>query len=109
MHAGGFVPFLKGGFILLVLYYPFYLRFLFRKPWNWYNNRFNIASMAVLPVYLLYLQMVPPPGLVAFPFMVMAGMACARMAAPVVTEDPLGEYYQDHPYESVEQYNQPIR
>ncbi len=85
-HIGVMGPMLKGGLLFCLLYYSFFLGALRRKPRGWYNLNYNVASMAVLPVLLLFLWAESMPSQARIFDGMLTGMACARMAAPAEEE-----------------------
>ena len=103
MHIGVLQPLLAGGVILCLAYYAFFIPILWRKPPGWYDNRYNVAAMAVLPVYATFLLIEGAP-VWGTPFTcALVGMACARPATPVILEEELEceDAYETYaPYEA---------
>ena len=88
LHVGLLQPMLKGGFILLAIYYSFFFPMFFRKQPGWYQNRFNVVAMGALPVYTLFLLVEGPPTWVAPAEAFLVGFCCARLATPATVAEP---------------------
>lgn len=95
-HMGVFNPLLKGGILFCLIYYSFIAPLLSPKPPGWYQNRFNLAAISVLPVYALFLLIEGMPSVLRIYDGVLLGMAAARMATPA-TEPALSWDYECPP------------
>lgn len=96
LHIGVCQPLLKGGLVFFLLYYSFFFRLILPKPPGWYQNRFNVVAMGVLPVYVLFLFIEGPPSMSSCYDGMLVGLCCARLATPVtVSQDAPEEYFED--------------
>ena len=86
VHMGVFWLLLRGGLILIFVFGSFVYPMLLKKPPGWYENRYNVVAMAVLPVSILFVFMVPFPTHLAYLGAVAIGLGCARMGTPVTWE-----------------------
>ena len=99
LHIGLLLPLLKGGIILMALYYVFFLRLMWFKTPAWNQIDINFAARTVLPVYLLF-QLIEGPPSQTDPFSaILVGICCARAVVPAEAPDQLlleSGYYDDH-------------
>ena len=84
VHIGFFMPMLKGGLLLSLVYYGFFLPMFQRKPAGWYQNPINTAALAVVPVYVLFQFIEGSPTMTNGFDAILVGMACARARGPHV-------------------------
>lgn len=80
LHVGLFYPMLKGGLLLMVVYYGFFVRAFLPKGRRWYQDRFNLAALSVLPVYWLYQGIGGPPSITTLHQAIIVGLCCGRFA-----------------------------
>jgi hypothetical protein len=97
LHIGLFLPLLKGGIILMALYYVFFVRLMWFKTPQWNQLDINFAARAVVPVYLLFQLIEGPPSQTDPLTAIMAGICCARASVPAEEPErlPLESHYDD--------------
>jgi hypothetical protein len=54
LHIGSLMPLLKGGLLLMLVYYAFFVPLFTPKPPGWYASRLNVAAMGIVPVVLVF-------------------------------------------------------
>jgi hypothetical protein len=82
-HVGVLFPILKGGFLFSFVLLTLVLRCLLPKPTGWYNNRYNITALSVLPVFVFSQLIIPFPTVPLHLEIILAALAIARMGTPV--------------------------
>jgi hypothetical protein len=82
MHIGMLFLVLKGGLVFLVTVLALSLRMLLPKPTGWYQNRYNLSAISVLPIFLLSQAMIPFPTSWNHLSAILAGLCVARMGMP---------------------------
>jgi hypothetical protein len=80
-HVGLLMPLLKGGIVLMAVYYLFFLRLYLPKGAQWNDVPVNFAARVVIAVYTLFLLIEGPPTLGDPLACLMVGLCCARAAS----------------------------
>ncbi|MCD6364583.1 MAG: hypothetical protein J7M14_01780 [Planctomycetes bacterium] len=107
-HIGILTVLLKGGVLLVAVYLSFFVPMILRKPYGWYENRYNVSAMAIAPVYLAFQLIEGAPSTTNILDAILVGMAAARFATPVLQEYPeYQEYYEAYVHKDYEQYPAP--
>ena len=83
VHIGIFTPLLKGGVFFLILYLSFFCRMFIHKSSKWFQNKFNIVALSVLPVFFLSQLIIPMPGMESIFSVILMGLTCSRMTSTV--------------------------
>jgi hypothetical protein len=78
MHIGIFYPLLKGGVLFCVIFYWYAFRLFYFKDQSWRSNIYNLAALAVLPVYLGFLFAEGPASTSNLLNGVLFGLTCGR-------------------------------
>jgi hypothetical protein len=105
VHIGLLMPLLKGGLLLMALYYVFFFRLFWFKPRRWNLLDINFSARTVLAVYFVFLLIEGPPSLTDPFAAVLVGICCGRAAARAAEEQetlPLEHYYVEQDAYSVD-------
>jgi hypothetical protein len=80
VHIGILVPLLKGGAVFLVLIVSCYLSAFTPRPRIWYESRYNVAAIGIVPVYLASLTIEGGVGLGNILDVLLIGLAVGRLS-----------------------------